>query len=127
MYRSSVRAYLDDMSDAYAAADLVLCRAGASTLGELAAVGKPAILVPYPYATDAHQSANAARFEASGAGVVISDRELEAGALPAVLEATTAPARLAALTDGARGLAITDPLERILARVDSLLRGKVGL
>ena len=54
----------------------VLTRAGASTLGELAALGKPSILVPYPYAAQAHQAANAARFEAAGAAVVLTDGEL---------------------------------------------------
>jgi UDP-N-acetylglucosamine--N-acetylmuramyl-(pentapeptide) pyrophosphoryl-undecaprenol N-acetylglucosamine transferase len=64
---TSVRPYLDDLSDAYAAADLVLARAGASTLGELAATGKPAILVPYPHAADDHQAENARRVQAAGA------------------------------------------------------------
>ncbi len=58
----AVRPYLHDMTDAYAAADLVLARAGASTLGELAATGKPALLIPYPHASDDHQRANAEEF-----------------------------------------------------------------
>ena len=118
-----VRPYLDEIADAYAVADLVLARAGASTLSELAAVGRPAILVPYPFATGAHQAANAARFAAAGAALLTTDRELEAGSLPAVLAEAVAPARLAALTANARGLSGADPLKRILARVDALIRG----
>jgi len=52
---ADVRAFIDDMAAAYAAADLVICRAGATTLAELTALGKPAVLVPYPYAADDHQ------------------------------------------------------------------------
>lgn len=111
--------YLDDMSDAYAAADLVLSRAGASTLGELAALGKPAILVPYPYATQEHQAANAARFEAAGAAMVVPDSQLEAR-LRELLEQASAPERLGALTRSAGLLKAKDPLATILARVDIL-------
>jgi len=116
-----MRPYLDDMGDAYAVADLVIARAGASTLGELAALAKPAVLVPYPFATEAHQAANAARFEAAGAALVITDQQLASGALPAVLAEATAPERLAALAANARRLAQNDPLAQILARIDTLV------
>lgn len=116
--------YLDDMADAYAVADLVLARAGASTLGELAALGKPSILVPYPFASEAHQATNAARFEAAGAAVVLSDAELRAGRLPALLAETLDDRRLSALAAGAAGLRGSDPLLAILARVDALVARK---
>jgi UDP-N-acetylglucosamine--N-acetylmuramyl-(pentapeptide) pyrophosphoryl-undecaprenol N-acetylglucosamine transferase len=118
------RPYLDEMGDAYAVADLVLARAGASTLGELAALGKPAVLVPYPFATEAHQRANAARFEAAGAALLMTDQQLASGALPAVLAEATAPQRLALLSANARQLGQTDPLAQILARIDSLVCGR---
>jgi UDP-N-acetylglucosamine--N-acetylmuramyl-(pentapeptide) pyrophosphoryl-undecaprenol N-acetylglucosamine transferase len=121
---STVRPYLDDMADAYAVADLVLSRAGASTLGELAALGKPSILVPYPYAAEGHQAANAARFEAAGGAVVLTDRELQAGGLAALLAQTVQPQRLAALAEGAARLGGTDPLLAILARIDTLVARK---
>jgi UDP-N-acetylglucosamine--N-acetylmuramyl-(pentapeptide) pyrophosphoryl-undecaprenol N-acetylglucosamine transferase len=117
----NARPYLDDMADAYAVADLVLARAGASTLGELAALGKPSILVPYPFAAEAHQAANAARFEAAGAAVVLSDDELRAGRLPALLARTLDDRRLSALGAGAASLRGSDPLLAILARVDALV------
>jgi UDP-N-acetylglucosamine--N-acetylmuramyl-(pentapeptide) pyrophosphoryl-undecaprenol N-acetylglucosamine transferase len=120
----AVRPYLDEMGDAYAVADLVLARAGASTLGELAALAKPAVLVPYPFATEAHQRANAERFEACGAALVMTDEQLASGALPSVLAEATAPQRLASLAANARQLGQNDPLAQILARIDSLLCGK---
>ncbi len=116
--------YLDDMADAYAAADLVLTRAGASTLGELAALGKPAIVVPYPYAAEAHQAANAERFATAGAAVVLTNREVEENRLPAVLRESVRPERLAALARAARGLQDADPLTTILARIESLVPRK---
>ncbi len=123
--RVEVRAYLDDMSDAYAAADLLLTRAGASTLGELAALGKPAILVPYPHATQEHQAANAAHLEAAGAAEILCDSQLQAR-LRELLARTCAPERLRTLTENAQRLRSEDPLATILARVDILAsrRGK---
>jgi UDP-N-acetylglucosamine--N-acetylmuramyl-(pentapeptide) pyrophosphoryl-undecaprenol N-acetylglucosamine transferase len=116
-----VRPYLDDMADAYAAAELVVTRAGASTLGELAALGKPAILVPYPFAAQAHQAANATRLEAAGAALVLTDGELAAGNLAALLERATQPERLMQLSENATRLKGSDAVAAILARIDSLL------
>ncbi len=120
----NARPYLDDMADAYAVADLLLTRAGASTLGELRALGKPAILVPYPYAAQGHQAANAALFAKAGAAVVLTDSELQAGGLPKVLAQTVEPARLASLAGAAARRAGADPLYAILARIDTLLSRK---
>jgi UDP-N-acetylglucosamine--N-acetylmuramyl-(pentapeptide) pyrophosphoryl-undecaprenol N-acetylglucosamine transferase len=122
--RIVARAYLDDMSDAYAGADLVVARAGASTLAELAALGKPAILVPYPFAAQAHQSENAARMEAVGAAVVLADRELQAGGLRSILEDATQPERLAQLTQNANRMKGTDAVAAIVARIETLLARK---
>jgi UDP-N-acetylglucosamine--N-acetylmuramyl-(pentapeptide) pyrophosphoryl-undecaprenol N-acetylglucosamine transferase len=119
-----VRAYLEEMGDAYAVADLVLARAGASTLAELAALAMPAVLVPYPHATEAHQTANAEAVAAAGAAVVLPDSELASGALPGVLAEVTQTQRLAWLRESARRLAGDDPLAAILARVESLTCGK---
>ena len=68
-------AFVDDMANAYGWADLVICRAGALTIAELAAAGLGAILVPYPYAIDDHQTRNADSFASRGAGVVIPEDE----------------------------------------------------
>ncbi len=117
-------AYLADLADAYAACDLVLSRAGASTLGELAALGMPAVLVPYPFAAEDHQTANARAFEAAGAAVVLADRELNADSLWWTLRDAMDPARLAAMRAAARSLAPGDPVAAIVARIDGLLSRK---
>jgi UDP-N-acetylglucosamine--N-acetylmuramyl-(pentapeptide) pyrophosphoryl-undecaprenol N-acetylglucosamine transferase len=69
-------AFIDDMARAYADADLVICRAGATTVAELAAAGVAAILVPFPYAVDDHQTANARYLADAGAGVLVQQRDL---------------------------------------------------
>ena len=69
--------YEDRMADAYAMADLVLCRAGSSTLAELTAIGKPSVLVPSPNVTDNHQEGNARGLEAVGAAVVVVEQGLD--------------------------------------------------
>jgi UDP-N-acetylglucosamine--N-acetylmuramyl-(pentapeptide) pyrophosphoryl-undecaprenol N-acetylglucosamine transferase len=120
----AVRPYLHDLSDAYAAADLVLARAGASTLGELAALGMPSILVPYPFAAEDHQAANAEQVRAAGAAVVVPDRELDAGRLRLLLAETVEPERLAALRAAARQLSAGDPIATIIARIDALAARK---
>jgi UDP-N-acetylglucosamine--N-acetylmuramyl-(pentapeptide) pyrophosphoryl-undecaprenol N-acetylglucosamine transferase len=76
-HRIKVLEYIDDMRTAYSASDLVLSRSGASTLAEITCYGLPSILVPYPFATAGHQETNARTLEASGAAVVILQKELE--------------------------------------------------
>lgn len=70
-----LREYIYDMADAMAAADLVICRAGAATVGELCALGKPSIMVPSPYVAENHQEKNARALEREGACVVITEQE----------------------------------------------------
>ena len=71
-----VTGFIDNMAAAYARADLVICRAGATTIAELAALGKPSILVPYPYATRKHQDVNARALAAYGGADIIIQRDL---------------------------------------------------
>jgi UDP-N-acetylglucosamine--N-acetylmuramyl-(pentapeptide) pyrophosphoryl-undecaprenol N-acetylglucosamine transferase len=75
---ADVREYLEDMASAYGAADLVVCRSGASTLAELAAQAAPSVLVPYPHAAAGHQDLNARVFERAGAAVRLPEGELGA-------------------------------------------------
>jgi UDP-N-acetylglucosamine--N-acetylmuramyl-(pentapeptide) pyrophosphoryl-undecaprenol N-acetylglucosamine transferase len=76
--KSSVVPFIDDMAQALASADLVIARAGASTLAELCAVGRPSILVPYPFAADDHQLKNARSLERRGAAVALPQDEATA-------------------------------------------------
>ncbi|MCK5353689.1 MAG: undecaprenyldiphospho-muramoylpentapeptide beta-N-acetylglucosaminyltransferase [Methyloprofundus sp.] len=75
---ATVTDFIDDVVDAYSWADLVICRAGAMTISEVAAMGLPSILVPYPYAIDDHQTANAQYLVDAGAGILINQQQLTA-------------------------------------------------
>jgi UDP-N-acetylglucosamine--N-acetylmuramyl-(pentapeptide) pyrophosphoryl-undecaprenol N-acetylglucosamine transferase len=81
--RVEVVRFIDDMAAAYSAADLVVARAGASTIAEITACGVAAIVVPYPHAVDDHQSANARQLERAHAAVVIAERDLDVARLSA--------------------------------------------
>ncbi|WP_030811762.1 UDP-N-acetylglucosamine--N-acetylmuramyl-(pentapeptide) pyrophosphoryl-undecaprenol N-acetylglucosamine transferase [Streptomyces sp. NRRL S-337] len=90
--------YLDRMDLAYAAADLVVCRAGSATVAELATIGMPAVLVPYPHAPGDHQTHNARVLSDDGAALLLPDAETTAERLDAlVTPLLTDPARLAAM------------------------------
>lgn len=117
---STIRPYLDDMSDAYAVADLVLARSGASTLAEVIALGLPSLLVPYPHAAEDHQRHNAELLRSAGAAEIITDRELQAGVLPVTLGAVTESTRLEAMRAAAIHLQKGNPVAVILARIDTL-------
>lgn len=94
--------YLDRMDLAYAAADLVVCRAGSATVAELAATGVPAVLVPYPQAPGDHQTHNARVLSDVGAGLLLPDGETTAARLAELLGPLLAdPARLAAMSGAA--------------------------
>jgi len=80
-----VKSYLYDMGKAYAQADLVICRAGATTLAEIGVYGLPSILIPYPYATHNHQEVNARIFEKEGAAILILEKDLSAKKLAQIL------------------------------------------
>ncbi|MGW2862105.1 UDP-N-acetylglucosamine--N-acetylmuramyl-(pentapeptide) pyrophosphoryl-undecaprenol N-acetylglucosamine transferase [Streptomyces sp. NPDC001205] len=110
--------YLDRMDLAYAAADLVVCRAGSATVAELAATGVPAVLVPYPHAPGDHQTHNARVLSDAGAGLLVPDAETTAFRLAGLIEPLLAdPARLAAMSCAA------DPGNH--ARAADLLAAKV--
>jgi UDP-N-acetylglucosamine--N-acetylmuramyl-(pentapeptide) pyrophosphoryl-undecaprenol N-acetylglucosamine transferase len=113
--------YLDDPGAAYAAADVVVARAGASTLAELAATGTPALLVPYPFATAGHQQHNADRFAAGGAARVVRDADLDAARLAAELRAALAPETCSAMRAAAAALRAVDARARVYERVTALV------
>ena len=83
--QAKVDEFINDIDQAYAWADLIVCRSGAITLAEIAAVGLGSILVPYPYAVDDHQTANARSYVEAGAAQIISESELSAEKLAEML------------------------------------------
>jgi UDP-N-acetylglucosamine--N-acetylmuramyl-(pentapeptide) pyrophosphoryl-undecaprenol N-acetylglucosamine transferase len=103
--RPTLAPFISDMGDRLAAAHLVISRAGASTVTELEIVGRPALLIPYPYAMDDHQSANASEIAASGAGWSLPEAGLTAEMLAAkITELANAPAMLSDAAAKAAGL-----------------------
>jgi len=116
-----VEAFIFEIDREMKAADVVICRAGATTLAELAASATPAVLVPLPTATDDHQRKNAEVFGRAGAALVIEERELQT-ALPDVLAALVKePDRLKRMSEAARTLARPDAAERIADRLETLV------
>lgn len=119
-----LRSFFDDMPERLAAAHLLVCRAGASTITELAAAGRPAILVPYPFAADDHQTGNAHAFAAAGGGWVMPQHDLTAERLAERVTALLSePATLARASAAARSFAEPDAAERLALLVAETLDG----
>jgi len=115
--------FFDDMAGRLAAAHLVIARSGASTVAELAAAGRPAILVPYPHAMDDHQSANARALERAGAAWLMPQASLTPDRLRSRLELLMAePHDLAEAAQAARRFAQPDAAGALATIVESLLR-----
>jgi UDP-N-acetylglucosamine--N-acetylmuramyl-(pentapeptide) pyrophosphoryl-undecaprenol N-acetylglucosamine transferase len=121
--RADVRPFIEDMSEAYAWADLVICRSGALTVSELAAVGVGSVLVPFPNAVDDHQAYNAQYLVREGAAILISDRELTAERLAAELQRLCAGrGKLLAMAERARLLAKPRAADELAASCLELAR-----
>jgi UDP-N-acetylglucosamine--N-acetylmuramyl-(pentapeptide) pyrophosphoryl-undecaprenol N-acetylglucosamine transferase len=119
-----VTAFLEDMPRRLAEADLVVARAGATTLAELAAAGRPAILIPYPHAADDHQRLNAEAVVEAGAALSVLDRELSGPGLATMVADLAADrGRLRRMGEAARTLAHPDAAARIADVALSLVRG----
>lgn len=117
-----VLGFCDRMPLAYAIADLVISRAGASSLTEIAMCGHPSILVPYPYAADDHQTRNAEVFAAAGAAKLIQERDLDAAKLAAMAtEILRDLPTYKQMAKAARALAVPDAAERVCAAIESAI------
>lgn len=117
----TVHAFIDDMVTACSAATVMVSRAGASSSAEIASLGKPSILVPYPFATDNHQEVNAKAFEEAGAAVLILDSECTGSRLLEELRAMLADApRLKRMGEAARALAKPVAVETIVETIFSV-------
>lgn len=110
---ADVRAFIDDMAEVYAWADLVICRAGALTIAELTAAGLGALLVPYPHAVDDHQSANAALLVGAGAAECVAETDDLAARLGEALARLGDRGRLLEMATRARALARPDAAEAV--------------
>lgn len=118
--------YISNMGETLAAADLVLSRAGASSIAEIAAVGVPSVLVPYPHATADHQTTNARHLVDAGAAVLVPDDTLDDPAFPeALLGLLDDPQRRAAMRGAALALGQSRAAEALADRVEAAAR--VGL
>ncbi|MEP6818576.1 MAG: undecaprenyldiphospho-muramoylpentapeptide beta-N-acetylglucosaminyltransferase [bacterium] len=121
---ANVRKYIDKMVAAFAAVDLVICRAGATTTAELIAAGKASIMIPFPLAADDHQRKNAEALEAAGAGRMILQQDLSGERLAE--EITTlvrAPEKITTMEQAARKLARGDAAAAVVEMIEKLVGG----
>jgi UDP-N-acetylglucosamine--N-acetylmuramyl-(pentapeptide) pyrophosphoryl-undecaprenol N-acetylglucosamine transferase len=122
--RWQVEAFLDDMPRRFEAADLVLARSGASTMAELAAAGKPAVLIPLPTAADDHQRRNAEVMAQAGAARLLLEPDLTPEQLLGILSDLLGEAKeLREMAENARTLAHPDAAEKIAGMAMALARG----
>ena len=109
-----LREYINDMDRCLAAADIIICRAGASSLSEIQALGKPSILVPYPYAAENHQYYNAKTLADRDAAILIEEKDFTGERLLSEVEKLLAdPKKLAEMGRNAKDMAILDASQRI--------------
>ena len=116
-----VHKFIDDMPETFGRADLLVCRSGASTVGEITAAGKPAIFVPFPAAADDHQNVNARALESVGAAVVVEESNLGAAYLVETIATLIGDgSRLRAMSEAAKALAHPKAVEEIAEIVREL-------
>jgi UDP-N-acetylglucosamine--N-acetylmuramyl-(pentapeptide) pyrophosphoryl-undecaprenol N-acetylglucosamine transferase len=121
--RCDIRRYIDDMVAAFAEADLIICRAGATTTAELVAAGKAAIMIPFPFAADDHQRRNAEALEKAGAARMILQKDLSGeGLANEIGKLMDHPERITAMEEASRKLARRDAAARIVDLVERLIR-----
>lgn len=122
---ADVRTFFNDFHQQYAAADLIISRSGATTVAEIKAAGRAAILIPFPFATDDHQTKNARAMADEKAAVLIENSQLSGKRLAdAIRELLGNPARLLELESNARRIAVLDAEERIVKLVEESV-GKI--
>ena len=121
--RWQVRSYIDDMGDALAAADLVLSRAGASSVAEIAALAVPSVLVPYPLATEDHQTTNSRFLVDAGAAVLWPDADIDSDAFECdLVDLIDSPDRRASMRKAARGLAQDAAAQVLASELEAIAR-----
>ncbi len=124
-FPARVTPYIDDMPQAFQNADLVLSRAGASTVAEIAAAGRPSLLVPFPQAADDHQRKNALALAQQGAGRLLEQSALTPQKLAGAIRQLEGDRnRLQAMSEAARSLSHPDSIDRILDLIGSIARSR---
>lgn len=119
---ADVTSYIDNMMNDFAAADLVICRAGATTTAELIAAGKASIMIPFPYAADDHQRKNAEALEAAGAARMIVQQELSGERLIQEIRSFVLnPSQLDRMEEAGRGLAHGDAAVAAVDLIEQLV------
>jgi UDP-N-acetylglucosamine--N-acetylmuramyl-(pentapeptide) pyrophosphoryl-undecaprenol N-acetylglucosamine transferase len=118
---AEVRDYIEDMAAEYRACDVAICRAGAMTVAELACAGVPALLVPFPFAVDDHQTGNAEFLSGAGAAWLMQQKDLTAEKLAALIGELDR-ATLAAMSDKARALAKPDATRQVADICEALAK-----
>lgn len=119
-----LREYINDMDRCMSAADLVICRAGASTISELQVMGKASILIPYPYAAENHQYYNAKDLADNNAAILIEEKDLTGEKLTALVDLMLRnPDKIKEFGDNARKMAVTDASKRITDCLCELVSG----
>jgi len=120
--RASVRKYIDNMIAAFSDADLVICRAGATTTAELIAAGKASVMIPFPLAADDHQRKNAEALASAGAGRMILQQELSGKRLAEeILGLAQEPERITAMEEAARKLSRGNAAAAVVALIEKLV------
>ncbi len=119
---AELRPYIEDMAAEYAAADVVICRAGAMTVAELSAAGVASVLVPFPHAVDDHQTANARYLSTRQAGMLLPQAELTPQRLADLLSSFTRPSLLA-MAEAARALGRPDATQAVAAICQACVDG----
>ena len=124
---AEVKPYIHDMPVVMQAADLVMCRSGASTLAELTAIGKPAVLIPSPYVTDNHQEKNAKRLTDTGGAVMLREADCTGRLLHETVTGLLADGeRLARMSENIRSAGVPDSADRITRCILGLLDAGKG-
>src|SRR4029077_17679009 len=119
-FQADVRAFFNNFYQQYAAADLIISRSGATTVAEIKAAGRAAILIPFPFATDDHQTKNAQAMAEERAAVLIPNAELNGGRLAGtVRELLSDPKRLKEIESNAHRIAVFDAEKRIVDLVEA--------
>lgn len=121
---ADVTEFIDDMAQAYGWADLIICRAGASTVCEVAAAGVAALFVPLPSAVDDHQTFNARWLSDEGAALLLPQSELESGSLQKKLSEHFSREKLQEIASRARSMAIIDSAEKVAEICQEVIHGQ---